>query len=167
MQATLQILTSWGTIVVKARNGVIFSCDLPFVEKRPRNEFVITKTNLSADAPKDRATLKQAEAFIRSLLGGAPATLPELELPAAPTFTLKAWRAMQKIPPGSTVTYGELARRAGSPGASRAAGQACARNTLPLFIPCHRILAGNSRIGGFSAGRAWKELLLETEGRKR
>ena len=53
--------------------------------------------------------------------------------------------------------------RSGSPRAVRAAGQACARNFIPLFIPCHRVLASNG-LGGFSVGLAWKKLLLEAEG---
>jgi methylated-DNA-[protein]-cysteine S-methyltransferase len=65
---------------------------------------------------------------------------------------------------GEVVTYGELARRAGKPGAARAIGQAMGRNTLPIFVPCHRVVAADSGLGGFGAGLAWKAGLLRHEG---
>jgi O-6-methylguanine DNA methyltransferase len=81
-------------------------------------------------------------------------------------FMCKVREKMQKIPWGHALTYGELAAKAGSPKASRAVGQACARNPLPLIIPCHRVLAEGG-IGGFGSGLEWKSTLLalETEAR--
>lgn len=70
---------------------------------------------------------------------------------------------MERIPAGATCTYAELAARAGRPRAVRAAGQACARNPLPLFVPCHRVLGSGGVLGGFSGGLAWKVCLLERE----
>ena len=66
---------------------------------------------------------------------------------------------------GETVTYGELAQRVGRPGAARAVGGVLARNPVPLVIPCHRVVAGNGRLGGFSAeqGTRLKQWLLELE----
>ena len=70
------------------------------------------------------------------------------------------------IPAGETVTYGELAVRAGEPGAARAVGQAMARNPFPLIVPCHRVMAAHGGAGGFSArgGVATKFRLLRIEG---
>jgi len=79
-----------------------------------------------------------------------------------PPFRQKVWARMQGIPWGSALTYGELAAEAGSPKASRAVGQACAMNRLPLVIPCHRVLASEGP-GGFAYGSAWKAKLLELE----
>ncbi len=73
---------------------------------------------------------------------------------------------MQKIPFGQTLSYGELAKKAGSPFASRAVGSVCKRNPIPLFIPCHRIISGDGSIGGFSSGLEIKRRLLEFEGKK-
>ncbi|MCZ7591982.1 MAG: MGMT family protein [Kiritimatiellae bacterium] len=70
---------------------------------------------------------------------------------------------MRDIPAGKTLTYHELAKYAGSADAVRAAGQACARNPLPLFTPCHRVLASDGGLGGFSSGLAWKRHLLRVE----
>jgi methylated-DNA-[protein]-cysteine S-methyltransferase len=70
-----------------------------------------------------------------------------------------------RVPAGRTVTYGELARRIGRPGAARAVGGALAHNPVPLVIPCHRVVAGNGKLGGFSAeqGVSLKRRLLELE----
>ncbi len=78
-------------------------------------------------------------------------------------FQKKVLFLLQEIPYGHFVTYGELARRIGSPKASRAVGMALARNPLPIVLPCHRVVAGKGRLGGFSAGIELKLKLLELE----
>jgi O-6-methylguanine DNA methyltransferase len=77
-------------------------------------------------------------------------------------FLRRAWEKMRRIPWGRTLTYRDLAAAAGNPRASRAAGQACARNPLVLIVPCHRIVAQRG-LGGFAYGLAWKTALLELE----
>lgn len=79
-------------------------------------------------------------------------------------FQKKVWAAIEKIPLGKTKSYAEIAAQIGHPGASRAVGSACGANPLPLFVPCHRVLAANGKIGGFSGGLAVKRLLLRHEG---
>ena len=86
----------------------------------------------------------------------------DFDLSGAGDFHLRAWRAMHAIPFGATATYGEVAERADSPLAFRAAGQACNANRIMLFIPCHRVLAANG-IGGFGCGLEWKRKLLALE----
>jgi O-6-methylguanine DNA methyltransferase len=71
---------------------------------------------------------------------------------------------MRKIGCGKTSSYGQLAQAIGRPKAVRAVGGACGANPIPVFVPCHRVLAANHRIGGFSSGLKWKELLLAREG---
>jgi methylated-DNA-[protein]-cysteine S-methyltransferase len=78
-------------------------------------------------------------------------------------FQKQVWQAIGEIPAGKTITYGELAAAVGRPRASRAVANACGKNPLPLFIPCHRVVAANGKIGGFSAGLPWKKLLLSAE----
>jgi methylated-DNA-[protein]-cysteine S-methyltransferase len=85
-----------------------------------------------------------------------------LDLKGGP-FHLRVWEELQKIPPGETVSYGELARRLGNPRASRAVGQACGANPIPLIVPCHRVIASNGSLGGFSAGLERKRWLLAHE----
>lgn len=79
-------------------------------------------------------------------------------------FQKKVWAAIEKIPFGKTKSYAEIAAQIGHPGASRAVGSACGANPLPLFVPCHRVLAANGKIGGFSGGLMTKKLLLRHEG---
>jgi methylated-DNA-[protein]-cysteine S-methyltransferase len=78
-------------------------------------------------------------------------------------FVTRAWSEMRAIPAGSTRTYAELAARSGSPTAVRAAGSACARNTVALFVPCHRVLRTGGALGGFLYGLDVKRWLLDHE----
>ncbi|MEW4526796.1 methylated-DNA--[protein]-cysteine S-methyltransferase [Maioricimonas sp. JC845] len=89
-----------------------------------------------------------------------------LALPPMTPFRKAIVRCLRQVPYGTTISYGELAQRAGRPGAARAVGQAMASNTLPLLIPCHRVIAAGGRLGGFSAptGVTLKERLLALEG---
>ena len=82
-------------------------------------------------------------------------------------FDSAVYRVARTIPPGETLTYGEIARRLDEPGAARAVGQALGANPIPVIIPCHRVLAAGDRAGGFSApgGVITKLKLLEIERR--
>lgn len=84
-------------------------------------------------------------------------------------FEESVWGVLREIPFGSILSYGEVAARAGSPGAARAAGTACAKNPLPIVIPCRRVVLATGGLGGFSAGTGGegvriKRALLEIEG---
>lgn len=84
-----------------------------------------------------------------------------------PGFYTQALTALGAVPWGHLVSYGELARRAGSPRAARAAGAACASNPLSILIPCHRVVPANGGIGGYGGGGpgiAYKRALLAIEG---
>lgn len=75
----------------------------------------------------------------------------KLDLIGTP-FDIRVWNGLRKVAFGSVVTYAELASLVGSPNAARAVGSACARNPVPLLVPCHRVVSSNGRIGGYSAG---------------
>ncbi len=79
-------------------------------------------------------------------------------------FSQAAWKAMRKVAPGKTISYGELAKRAGSADAVRAAGSACARNLIALVVPCHRIVKSGGALGNYAYGLGVKEWLLRHEG---
>ena len=79
-------------------------------------------------------------------------------------FSQEAWKAMKKIRPGKTISYAELAERAGSPAAVRAAGSACAKNAIVLVVPCHRIVKTGGSLGNYAYGLDKKEWLLRHEG---
>ena len=79
-------------------------------------------------------------------------------------FSQSAWRVMRKISPGRTLTYADLAKRAGSEDAVRAAGSACARNLIALVVPCHRIVKTGGALGNYAYGLRYKQWLLSHEG---
>lgn len=89
-----------------------------------------------------------------------------LDLERVPEFHRRCYDILLTIPRGSTTTYGDMARRLGDIGLSRAVGQAMGANPIPLIIPCHRVLAAKGGAGGFSApgGTATKRIMLALEG---
>lgn len=87
-----------------------------------------------------------------------------VDLSGLPPFRRKVLEALCSVPFGATVTYGELARRAGNPRAARAVGQAVGANPVPVVVPCHRVLAAGGRLGGFGLGLDAKRKLLALEG---
>jgi methylated-DNA-[protein]-cysteine S-methyltransferase len=105
-------------------------------------------------------------ALNETLAGRQSKKLPPLDLSGGTEFQQDVWRAMTKIPSGQTSSYGELAKAIGNLKAVRAVGGACGANPIPVLVPCHRVLAANHKIGGFSGGLDWKRKLLEREGIK-
>jgi O-6-methylguanine DNA methyltransferase len=103
-------------------------------------------------------------ALKRALAGRAPRLLPPLDLSGGTEFQRQVWAALRKIGRGRTRSYGEIARLIGKPRAVRAVGSACGANPIPVFVPCHRVLAANQKLGGFSSGLNWKRTLLAREG---
>jgi O-6-methylguanine DNA methyltransferase len=89
-----------------------------------------------------------------------------LDMDEVPAFHRRVFEAARTIPPGMTLSYGDIATRVGAPGAARAVGQALGRNPFPIIVPCHRVLAADGKIGGFSAqgGIATKRRMLAIEG---
>jgi len=109
------------------------------------------------------------ERFLRALeryfaTGETTLGADELDLSGAAEFDRRVYRVLLRVPCGQVVTYGELAKRIGRPGAARAVGGAVGRNPIPIFIPCHRVVAAGGRLGGFGAGLPWKRRLLSHEG---
>lgn len=90
---------------------------------------------------------------IVALVGGEPVDLSDapLDRMALPDFHARVYDVALSIRPGETLTYGEVARRIGEPGAAQAVGQALGKNPWPIIVPCHRVLAAGGRTGGFSA----------------
>ena len=89
-----------------------------------------------------------------------------LDLSAVPAFNRKVYAIAREIPPGKTLTYGDIARRLGGVALSRDVGQALGQNPCPIVVPCHRVLAAGDKPGGFSAngGTATKLKMLAIEG---
>ena len=81
-----------------------------------------------------------------------------------PVFSQSAWKAMRKVGAGKVISYADLAQKAGSPAAVRAAGSACANNAIMLVVPCHRIVKTGGALGNYAYGISKKEWLLRHEG---
>jgi methylated-DNA-[protein]-cysteine S-methyltransferase len=143
---------------------------------------------LSFDSPVGRLTLFEEQGALTAVdWGGKSSDTPtpllleakrqltdyfagrrkQFDLPLAPAgspFKQRVWQLMCEIPYGETRSYGDLAHDLD--GVPRAVGQACGRNPLPIFIPCHRVLAAGGKLGGFSGGKGaeTKRRLLMLEG---
>ena len=113
-------------------------------------------------------TVQAAIAGVVRLLEGAAEDLQfvTLDFAGLPELHQRIYAVARAIPPGKTMTYGEIARAIGQPGAAQAVGQAMGRNPCPIIMPCHRVLGADGKMGGFTApgGVATKRRLLEIEG---
>ncbi len=139
----VNIKTTWGRISLTLDySGRVVALHLPPLRKTPRKPFSIER-------------FQTLENLMREF--------PTVGIPAGTEFQQAVWSALKKIPRGQTRTYGEIAAAAGRPKAVRAVGSACGANPLPVFIPCHRVVAKNGP-GGFGSGLPWKVLLLTMEG---
>jgi len=126
----------------------------------PRSPRTGAPAKAAGDGPRSPAGERVARVLSAYFDAGEP---PALMLrPGGTAFQQRVWEALRAVPAGETATYGELAARAGSPRAARAVGQACARNPIPVLIPCHRAV-GVSDPGGWSGLPGAKEWLLAHE----
>jgi O-6-methylguanine DNA methyltransferase len=156
----LPILTSDGEFL--ARYSVAGLCGLEFPSGVGRSKLGASESEVSSAIREwHAATVK---ALGEALVGQIPGDLPPLDLSAGTDFQQRVWQMLRKISFGETWSYAEVAQGVGKPKAVRAVGGACGANPIPVFVPCHRVLAANQRLGGFSGGLNWKRLLLEREG---
>lgn len=114
-------------------------------------------------------SVRDAVAGVAALLSGEKRDLSgvALDMSAVPPFHQRVYEVARAIPPGETLTYGEIAARLGAPReAARAVGEAMGRNPFPIIMPCHRVLGANGKPGGFSApgGVETKLKMLRIEG---
>jgi methylated-DNA-[protein]-cysteine S-methyltransferase len=116
------------------------------------------------------AGVQEAIAGITALVDGEPRDLGSipLDMDEVAAFPRGVYEVARGIPPGQTLTYGEIAKRLGDPGAARAVGEALGRNPFAIVVPCHRVLGAGGKLVGFSAngGVAAKLRLLQIEGAK-
>lgn len=154
-----------------AWNARALTCvQLPEVdEAATRRRMARRFPDLQEDTPPP--FVRAAIAAITALLEGHPpeprdlSHLP-LDMEGVPPFHQRVYELARRIPPGETLTYGEVAQRLGEPGAARAVGQALGANPFAPVVPCHRVLGAQTGTGGFSAhgGLQTKLKLLEIEG---
>ena len=128
----------------------------------------LTRLDFTPDAPltaPETPLLKQAAAELADYFAGKR---KEFSLPLSPKgtdFQQRVWTALCQIPYGQTWSYAQLAAAVGNPRACRAVGGANGKNPLPIFIPCHRVIAADGTLGGYSDGLEKKKALLQLESR--
>lgn len=105
-------------------------------------------------------------ALLQAYGAGEPAAIEEfpVDLPECTELQAKTWLALREIPRGETRSYGWLARHVGEGHAPRAIGAAVGSNPIPVWLPCHRVIASDGSLHGFGGGLAMKSALLELEG---
>jgi methylated-DNA-[protein]-cysteine S-methyltransferase len=112
---------------------------------------------------EDASALRHAVLQLRAFFAGELRDFDLKLAPEGPEFHRRVWRELCNIPYGETISYGELARRIGSPNASRAVGRANGANPIAIIIPCHRVIGSNGKLTGYGGGLPRKELLLGLE----
>lgn len=108
--------------------------------------------------------LKRAKSQLAEYFAGKRRKFDLALDPAGTDFQKAVWKAISGVAFGQTITYGELARRAGVPGSARAAGAATGRNPIGIVVPCHRIMGSDGSLTGYAGGLAKKRALLALEG---
>lgn len=144
--------TKAGSIVIQIENNKIQKIEL--ISQHLENTF-------------DSETKKYFD-IIYSYLFGNLKRIPEIffNFPGKTNFAKKVYEELYKTKKGNTITYKELALKAGNSKASRAVGVLMKNNPLPIIIPCHRVIKSDGSLGGFSAGIDWKQYLLNIEKRR-
>lgn len=150
-----RITTSWGDITIQLQDGKVIGCILPHVDDTPAEPFAVSGRRETAVA-----------AFIYDTFRGCRTPAPPIGELQGSSFQKKVWRVLLEIPAGETRSYSEVAEALDNSRACRAVANACGKNPAPLFVPCHRVIGSDGRLHGFSAGRAWKRLLLDIESKQ-
>ena len=162
------IVTAWiesplGALIAGATSEGI--CLLEFTDRRMLEaQFATLRKNFHcAVIPGENHHTQQLKTELQNYFQGAQKsfTVP-IVYPGTP-FQEKVWQELQRIPYGKTVSYEELARRIGSPGAQRAVGHANGLNRIAIVIPCHRVVNKNGKLGGYGGGLWRKQKLLSLE----
>jgi methylated-DNA-[protein]-cysteine S-methyltransferase len=157
--------TPHGPLAIVARGEALIGVALPH---KTRAGLAREIADRWPDATSSARLLPRLCREIRDYFAGRAARFTTtVDLTGCSEFQRRILAACRRIPAGSCLTYGELARRAGRPGAARAVGRALATNPAPLVIPCHRVIASTGALCGFSAagGLDLKRLLLDHEKR--
>jgi methylated-DNA-[protein]-cysteine S-methyltransferase len=146
--------------------GGIVGVQLPQAsEARMRGRLARLHPGAEETAPP--AAIEVIVSQIIGLTSGRPEDLTdaELDMRGIADFDRRAYAIARTVPPGQTITYGQIAARLGEPGAARAVGRAMGANPFPIIVPCHRVLGSDGRMGGFSAdgGIVTKAKLLSIE----
>lgn len=166
------VQTSWGWCGLATRGAGLWRSTLPLDTAEEAAIALDLRVNLGADrgtialgCASRGPILTDASRWLEQYFAGSPpdVTIP-LDLGGVTSFAATVLRACSRIPWGSVVTYGELARSVGRPKSARPVGQVMRHNLLPLFVPCHRVVGAGGSLTGFGGGLDLKCRLLELEG---
>jgi methylated-DNA-[protein]-cysteine S-methyltransferase len=157
---TAVVQTPVGALAVIADGGVVVAAGFaPVPDMADR-----LAADLRARGLRSRRDLGSITDAVCDYLAGDLAALDDVPVrQPGGEFTQEVWRVMREIPAGQPWTYAELATKAGRPAAVRAVGNACARNLVAPFVPCHRVLRTGGGLGGYYYGLPVKQWLLDHE----
>jgi methylated-DNA-[protein]-cysteine S-methyltransferase len=139
---------------------------LRIVLPQPRPDDILQRLGVGLEqAEESPRRFRGLVARLRAYFSGSRVGFPDrIDVSGATAFQREVWAAARLIPYGETRSYTWVAEEIGRPKAARAVGQALGRNSLPVIVPCHRVLAADGGLGGFSGGLAMKRFLLRLEG---
>ncbi|MGQ0553034.1 MAG: methylated-DNA--[protein]-cysteine S-methyltransferase [Planctomycetota bacterium] len=160
--------TALGPMTLASSERGLLACSLPS-ENAARGERIVRQW-LARRVPQAEVVegLGRNRPYVAAAKDYLAGKLRRLDVPLdlrGTPFQKKVWSELRRVPYGSTISYAELARRAGHPRASRACGSANGSNPVPLFVPCHRTVASSGGLGGFGGGLPLKRKLLDLESR--
>jgi methylated-DNA-[protein]-cysteine S-methyltransferase len=143
------------------KRGVI---GLSFHERGFKSLFQRVAATLGVTPVQDGGPLKETvKELERYIAGKTDRVYTDIDLTGISPFRNRVFQVLQEIPYGTVRSYQWVAQQAGNPKASRAVGTACASNPVPILIPCHRVIAKDGSLGGFSSGLKVKKWLLDLE----
>jgi methylated-DNA-[protein]-cysteine S-methyltransferase len=155
-----EIASPIGRIVIAARDGRL--CALEFGRARVARQVIARYGRARLLPSRDPFGFS---ARIRAYLAGDLAAVDDIPVETGGTeFQRRVWRALRRIPPGGTLSYGALARSLGRGAAARAVGAANGRNPVSIVVPCHRLIGGDASLTGYGGGLWRKRWLLRHEG---
>ena len=154
-----------GKIYIAAvKEGVV---KISFSNESPEELENYCQKRLGSEVHQGSDFTKYAKQQILDYLEGKSQSLDFPVIHLNSPFRKKVLEAERSIPYGETRSYGEVAQMVNNPNASRAVGSANAKNPLPLYFPCHRIITSNGKLGGFGGGLNVKQFLLDLEAQNR
>ena len=161
--------TPWGEGMVAADEDGLRLVELPRVPAAPAAscDQHVTEVGASGSSSRRRAALESWAEALEEYFRGERLAWPAGDIPwddlGVRPFEREVYEALLTVPPGETVSYGQLAEMAGHPRAARAVGSAMAANPIPVVIPCHRVIRSDGTLGNYGDDPDWKPRLLEHE----
>jgi len=154
--------TSMGWVGISGSKSGLLCITLPQRSAQEASQLLGDSINYTTEVPH---LFKDLMKRLVSYFSGQKVTFPDkLDLSKATAFQRKVWETTRLIPYGETRSYAWVAEKIGKQRAARAVGQALGRNPLPIIVPCHRVIASDGKLGGYTGGLKMKRYFLRLEG---